>query len=200
LEQYGIDCVVEEPDRIASFPPCCSQKEIVPLCSGAYRGRSVGGAEWIELNRGNGKLLWTPGRMQSNGENPALSVHLHELMSPAVIFPEDSCRGWRFRVFKSSSGGTVIHGLADRFDVEVMHELEEQRKNRRGNHIISTITQKNATPEVCVELHDNFQSALFHAPLASVMEKVAICDKKIRVVIPEHIYYFILELDFNKIE
>lgn len=195
LAQYGIDCTLSEPERRGAFPPWSLQQDVMPACSGTFHGKIANTSEWCELTSGKGRLFWSSGRMQEKSGELLLDSLLHELTCPAVVFPEETCAGWCFRVFKNSEGRLVVHGLAELFDVDTMHELEKQRKNPRGNHIITSLARKNAMNNICIGLRDEFSTATFYAPLSGNSEKIAVKNRQIKLELPEDVYYFILELE-----
>ncbi len=196
LAQYGIECQVQEPPRPASFPPNSQMTHQVPLCNGSFQGKQLGANEWIKVQHGAGTLLWTPGRMQCTDDPIQLPAVVRENAAMAVDCPDTSQCGWRFRTFKSLDGKTTfVHGLAAAFEVETMKELEAQRKNPRGNHLISSISRKDCLDQLTLTPCQPYSAAKLYMPVVGTQEDVAQeLDGTIRLHLPNDVYYFILEL------
>jgi len=192
LEQFGISCEIDEPERPGAFPPWNKQKNTVPTCTGNYKGKKLAVNEWLEIKSGKGKLLWSPGRMQNSAKDLAVSECLRSLISEEIIFPSGT--GWKFRVFRK--GGTrIIHALAESFDLACMDALEKERKVFRGNNLIDSLSrEKDIFSSFSLELKDNCEEVSFYAPLSGVKKKLPVKNGKIKITVRDEIYYFILEL------
>ncbi len=194
LSRYGITCDVKEPERPASFPPSAGMRPEMPVCTGSFRGNRVSHKEWIRTEDGSGSLLWTPGRMQSDSQEMNLPAVIRRMTVSAIDFPGTSCRGWRFRRFRGRNGQLILHALASAFEVETMKELERQRKNPRGNHLISGIRRKDSSSEITLKINVPCRSAKLYAPMAGFEKEIAIGkDGEVHLHLPEHVFYFILE-------
>ena len=193
LEQFGITCAIDEPERMAAFLPCSKQKEVVPACQGIYEKRQVGIAEWITINHGKGRLLWAPGRMQSHSKELAIDDLVRGIITEKVIFPHHDC-GWKFRMYKKSAS-TVIHAMAEKFEVGCMDELEKLRKSHMGNNLINSVSRHNSvTSAITLQLMNNYTTAVFYAPLNDLKSIISVVDGRIDLKISDDVYYFIMEL------
>ncbi len=194
LEQFEIISKTAEPERIAAFPPWSKQEKIIPVCSGTYQGRNLASTEWIELNSGKGKLLWTPGRMQSDFKELAIAGLVRNFFSEDFVFPPLDC-GWQFRVFKKDNK-SFVHVLAGKFDVGCMDELEKKRREHAGNNLINSITRnENSSSRISLELNKDFKQAKYHAPLNGIQKALTISNRKIEIDIDKDAYYLLLELE-----
>ena len=166
----------------------------MPVCTGSFRGNRVSHKEWIRTEDGSGSLLWTPGRMQSDSQEMNLPAAIRRMTVSAIDFPDASCRGWRFRRFRGRNGQLILHALASAFEVETMKELERQRKNPRGNHLISGIRRKDSSSEITLKINVPCRSAKLYAPMAGFEKEIATGkDGEVHLHLPEHVFYFILE-------
>lgn len=192
LEQFGVGCEVDEPERIAAFPPWSKQKDIVPVCNGIFKGTKIGANDWIAISSDKGKLLWSPGRMQSSAKDLAVPERIQGFISEKVIFSGNT--GWRFRVFKK--GGTrIIHALAESFNIGCIDELEKERKSSMGNNLINSISKKkDVSSIITLELKENCKSVDFYAPLNGLQKQIPVKNGKLKITLEAQVYYFILEL------
>lgn len=188
LRQFGVTCDIDEPERIAAFPPCSKQASVVPSVNGSYQGRKVKSDEWIK----NGNVYWTPGRMQTDSQELAIENLIDKIIVPEIKFPINT--GWKFRTFKKADS-TIIHALAESFDIGCIDALEKERKGNKGNSLINSITKKEATAsDFSLHLTGNYKTATFYAPLQGIQKQIKIENGTINIKIEKEVYYFILEL------
>lgn len=190
LAQFGIVCEVEEPERIATFPPNAKQPKTAAVCKGSFQGKALAQGEWACVKAGKGMLLWAPGRMQSASKELALAERVNGMLERKFIFPEEA--GWRFRVFKRE-GKSIVHALADRFDVGCMEDLEKLRINRSGNTLIDRVSRrKDIASELSLRFGVDFKSAELFAPLTGAKETLKIEGRSLDIKLDGDVYYFIL--------
>jgi hypothetical protein len=100
LERYAIHMLVEEPERIPSFPPYIHQAKQAARCTGFLDEAHIEPADWVAVEIGAGRLHWSPGRVQSDAKEFNLAARI------ASILPEKSEHvlkmpsGWALRRFK----------------------------------------------------------------------------------------------------
>ncbi len=192
LEQFGIICRIDEPERIAAFPPCSKQKDIIPACRSIFNGSNVEINEWIELSSGKGKLVWSPGRMQNLTIKLSTAERLRNFMPGEIPFPADT--GWKFRIYRKGAV-RIIHALAASFDLRCMDELEKARKINKGNNLIDSISKsKNISSAVSLELKWNCETVNFYAPLDGLRKKIPVKNGVLDITLDNEVYYFILEM------
>jgi len=189
LAQFDARCEIEEPERIPAFPPWSKQEAVIPCCKGYYKGAAVVGSEWISLR--DGKLLWTPERMQEAG-GIGLAGRIASLVQMDVVPEENS--GWRFRSFRKN-GKLFIHALAAEFDIGLMDDLEKLRKNYIGNNLINRIRKKRAVSDkITLVLEADFSEIKCYVPLKGIEESVLVKDAKIDINVDDDVYYLIISL------
>jgi hypothetical protein len=92
--------LVEEPERIPSFPPYIHQAKQAARCTGFLDEAHIEPADWVAVEIGAGRLHWSPGRVQSDAKEFNLAARI------ASILPEKSEHvlkmpsGWALRRFK----------------------------------------------------------------------------------------------------
>ncbi|MDD5597636.1 MAG: hypothetical protein PHV82_06810 [Victivallaceae bacterium] len=193
LEQFDITCKINEPERIASFPPGSKQEDIAPACNGTFKGAEVDNNEWIEIINNGGKLLWSPARIQNSAKDLALAEHIRRFMSEEIVFPADT--GWKFRLFRKGSS-RIIHGLAGNFVLTYMDELEKERKGNKERRLIDSIRKsKDVSSAFSLQLRADYKNINFYAPLTGVKKKIPVNNGLISIKLDEETYYFILEAE-----
>jgi hypothetical protein len=94
--------LVEEPERIPSFPPYIHQAQLPARCTGYLDEERIEPAEWVAVEIGAGRLYWSPDRAQADAREFNLAARI------ASILPEKSPHvlkappGWALRRFKDS--------------------------------------------------------------------------------------------------
>jgi hypothetical protein len=120
VERYAIRMLVEEPERIPSFPPYIHQTELAARCTGFLDEARIGQADWVTVEVGAGRLYWSPGQVQSDAKEFNLAAKI------ASVLPEKSAHvlkmpsGWALRQFKDSEHIYLI-GLPKKV-VSIPHE------------------------------------------------------------------------------
>lgn len=196
LEQFGIQCIVEEPERPPAFPPASGMTGIVPVCRGCFRNRRVQSGQWVEISHGKGKLCWTPDRMQLKKDKISLAtlIRSHSHTAAAWDWPTARDCGWRFRQFRLPDGRIILHALASEYDVQLMDEWEKQRKNPRGNHLISSIRRRNSKSAFSIRTARILQKIRIYAPLTGMEKDISAARSVITLRIPPDVFYFLLEI------
>lgn len=189
--QFGILCEMRDPVRPGSFPPGAEARgEIIP-CRGVFEGRELKASEWIRVERNKGVLFWTPGRMQCDAQDLDLAGVIRGMES--LSFDAGRAEGWRFRCFRGNTGERMIHALASAFDVAQMEELEKQRKNPRGNHLISAIRRRNSDSEIVLKTEGTACDARLYFPLAGYESELPVRNGRVTFSVPPDVYYFIVK-------
>lgn len=191
LAQFGIECEMMDAVHPGSFPPGPGGSgEVIP-CRGVFDGRERKASEWVRIERNDGVLLWTPGRMQCNARELDLAGAIRSMER----FPVDAERAgnWRFRCFRGRNGERIVHGLASSFTVSLMEELEKQRQNPRGNNLISAIRRKNSASEIVLKTEGSSLRARLYFPLAGSESEIPVRDGSVIFSVPPAVYYFIVK-------
>ena len=87
----------------------------------------------------------------------------------------------------------MIHALASAFDVAQMEELEKQRKNPRGNHLISAIRRRNSDSEIVLKTEGTACDARLYFPLAGYESELPVRNGRVTFSVPPDVYYFIVK-------
>lgn len=193
LAQFSIACEMADAVRPGSFPPGAGLRGEVVSCRGFLNGTAVKSSEWIRIEHGKGILFWTPGRMQSDAE--ALDLPGVILRGESFPLEAEQAHGWRFRCFRGTSGEKIIHGLASAFEVSLMENLEKERKNPRGNNLISTIRRKDSDSELVLKTGEGVSAVELYFPIAGDRTVVSVsAGGRMKLHIPEKVFYFLLVL------
>jgi hypothetical protein len=100
LVRHAVRMLVEEPERIPSFPPYIHQARLAARCTGFLDGVRIEPADWVTVEIGAGRLHWSPSRAQEDAKEFNLAARI------ASILPEKSPHilktpsGWALRRYK----------------------------------------------------------------------------------------------------
>jgi hypothetical protein len=94
--------LVEEPERIPSFPPYIRQARLAARCTGFLDEARIEPADWVTVEIGAGRLHWSPERAQSDANELNLAARIASILpekSPHVL---KTPSGWALRRYKDS--------------------------------------------------------------------------------------------------
>jgi hypothetical protein len=125
LSNHGIEIAVSEPERVGGFPPYANVGAQASTCSGSLHGKPLDPTEWTSIDIGQGRLLWSPGR---------LSIHRKRLDLPGIVRAnvpnrdveiERAPAGWCVRRFRDGNR-TLFLGLPAKVQIAVHESLRNQ--------------------------------------------------------------------------
>lgn len=100
LARHGIHMLVEEPERTPSFPPYIHQTKETARCTGFLNDTPVDPAGWVVIEAGTGRLHWSPGRPQADGQALDLPARVSGLLPEKSLHIVQAPASWALRRFK----------------------------------------------------------------------------------------------------
>jgi len=161
LEEFGLACALEEPQRRGAFPPYGNLKAPIAIaqCRLKETTQKQDQDGWFSIPVGKGQLLWRPERIANQATAAAVLKELQSRSKAAAAITGLPAT-WRMRRYRDGNR-MLIHALPSKVGTVLNPNLENQFVRQR---IVEKLQYTPLSGELVVEPTDSFTQVRLYSP------------------------------------